>query len=438
MRKTPASAVPAPIRKLRCAVYTRKSTDEGLDTDFNSLDAQREACELYIDSQRGEGWVLVPDRFDDGGFSGGTLERPALKRLLAAVEAGRIDIVVVYKIDRISRSLFDFTKLMDAFERRGVTFVSVTQNFSTTTSMGKLTLNVLLAFAQFEREIIGERIRDKIAASRRKGMWTGGFVPLGYDTKDRKLVVNAAEASTVRSIFERYLRVGSATVLAKALADEGVRTKRGRILTKGELYRIINNRVYLGEAVHKGNAYPGEHEAIVSRALWEKVHSILAESPRTRARKTRAQTPALLRGLIFGSDGHAMSPTHTRKGQKLYRYYVSQTALQRGAAASWIRRVPAGEVEAAVVDQLRLLLRSPEIVVSTWKTIRGDGVPEGQIRRAIEHFDELWQELFPAEQARIVQLLVERVDVDNHGLEIKVRTDGVQSVLGAFQSDAVA
>ena len=278
--------------------------------------------------------------------------------------------VVVYKIDRLSRSLMDFAKLVEVFDRNSVTFVSVTQSFNTTTSMGRLTLNILLSFAQFEREVIGERIRDKFAASRKKGMWMGGFVPLGYDVKDRKLVVNEAEAATVRTIFQRFLRVGSMTKLTVALRSEGMRTKGGKPVDKGYLYRILNNRVYLGEAVHKGIAYPGEHAAIIERSLWDRVHDIIGESPRKRAMRTRAQTPALLKGLIFGPTGAAMTPAHTRKGGKLYRYYVSTDVLKRDADACPIRRVPAGEIETAVIDQLRGLLRAPEIVVRTWRAAR--------------------------------------------------------------------
>ena len=316
------------VRKLRCAIYTRKSTEEGLDMEFNSLDAQREACSAYIASQRAEGWVELADQYDDGGFSGGTLERPALKRLLADIEAGRVDVVVVYKIDRLSRALMDFARLVEVFDRHGVTFVSVTQSFNTTTSMGRLTLNVLLSFAQFEREVIGERIRDKVAASRKRGMWMGGYVPLGYKVQDRKLVINDREAATVRMIFERFLKVGSATALARALAAEGVQTRRGKLIDKGFLYKLLNNRVYIGQAVHKGIAYSGEHRAIIAQDLWDKVHGILRESPRVRACRARANTPALLKGLLFGPTGRAMSPTHTRRGDKLYRYYVCQSALK--------------------------------------------------------------------------------------------------------------
>jgi DNA invertase Pin-like site-specific DNA recombinase len=422
---------PKAARKLRCAIYTRKSTEEGLEMEFNSLDAQREACEAYIASQRSEGWVELADRYDDGGFSGGTLERPALKRLLADIEEGGIDVVVVYKIDRLSRSLMDFAKLVEVFDRRGVTFVSVTQSFNTTTSMGRLTLNILLSFAQFEREVIGERIRDKFAASRKKGMWMGGFVPLGYSVKDRKLVINEPEAATVRMIFERFVEVGSATMLARTLVAEGVATRRGRAVDKGFLYKLLNNRVYIGEAVHKGTAYPGEHKAIISRALWDKVHGILRESPRVRAARTRASTPALLKGLIFGPTGCAMTPTHTRRGEKLYRYYVSQSVLKRGPEACPVGRVSAAEIEAAVVSQLRGLLRAPEVVVGTWRAARAeiDGLAESEVRVALERLDPLWDELFPAEQARIVQLLVERVDVAPDGIDIRLRVDGLATLV---------
>ena len=423
-------------RKLRCAVYTRKSSEEGLDMEFNSLDAQRESCEAYVASQKAEGWLLVPDRYDDGGFSGGTLARPALQRLLADIQTGRIDVVVVYKIDRLSRSLMDFAKLVEVFDRNNVTFVSVTQSFNTTTSMGRLTLNILLSFAQFEREVIGERIRDKFAASRKKGMWMGGFVPLGYDVKDRKLVINEAEAAVVRTIFQRFLRVGSMTKLTMALRSEGMWTKGGKPVDKGYLYRILNNRVYIGEAVHKGIAYPGEHAAIIDRLLWDRVHEIIRESPRKRAMRTRAQTPALLKGLIFGPTGAAMTPAHTRRNGKLYRYYVSTDVLKRHADACPVRRIPAAEIESAVVDQLRGILRAPEIIVATWRAARQsmDGINETEVRDALHRLDPLWYELFPAEQARIVQLLVERVDVGLDGADIRLRTEGLTNLVADLRA----
>jgi site-specific DNA recombinase len=426
------------VRKLRCAVYTRKSSEEGLDMEFNSLDAQREACEAYIASQKPEGWVLVPDRYDDGGISGATLDRPGLQRLLADIEAGRIDVVVVYKIDRLSRALMDFAKLVEVFDRNNVTFVSVTQSFNTTTSMGRLTLNILLSFAQFEREVIGERIRDKFAASRRKGMWMGGYVPLGYDVKDRKLVVNEVEAQKIRMIFERFVKVGSATALVRELRAGGVTGKQGKLIDKGYLYKLLNNRVYIGQAVHKGTAYPGEHQAIVSQSVWDKVHCILAESPRRRAAATRAQTPALLKGLIFGPTGRAMTPAHTRRGGKLYRYYVSTDVLKRDAEACPVRRIPAAEIESAVIEHVRTLLRSPEIIVRTRRAARQsmEGLTESAVREALERLDPLWDELFPAEQARIVHLLVERVDIAAEGADIRLRTQGLTRLvadLGAIQ-----
>jgi site-specific DNA recombinase len=420
------------VRKLRCAVYTRKSSEEGLDMEFNSLDAQREACEAYVASQKPEGWMLVPDRYDDGGFSGGTLERPALRRLLADIEDSRVDVIVVYKIDRLSRSLMDFAKLVEVFDRKGVTFVSVTQSFNTTTSMGRLTLNILLSFAQFEREVIGERIRDKFAASRKKGMWMGGWAPLGYDIKDRKLVINETEAIAVRRIFERFGKCRSALTVVRELAAEGFVNKYGQRLDKGRIYKLLHNRVYVGDAVHKGTAYPGEHEAIIGKTLWDKVQAVLAESPKVRAARSRAQTPALLKGMIFGPDGRAMSPTHTRRGDKLYRYYVSQSVIKGSASDSTVGRLPAAEIEAAVVAQIRALLRSPEIVVATWRSAREEieGLTEAAVREALEGLDPLWDELFPAEQTRIVQLLIERVDVDTDGIDVRLRIDGLSSLVG--------
>jgi site-specific DNA recombinase len=427
------------VRKLRCAVYTRKSSEEGLEQEFNSLHAQREACESYIASQRSEGWVLVRDQYDDGGISGGTLERPGLKRLLADIEEGLVNVVVVYKIDRLSRSLMDFSKLVEVFDRNGVTFVSVTQSFNTTTSMGRLTLNILLSFAQFEREVTAERIRDKVRASRMKGMWMGGCPPLGYEVKNRKLVENPADAAHVRWVFARFIEIGSGTELARELAERGVTTSRGHRIDKKFIYRMLNNRVYIGEAVHKGTSYLGEHAAIIDRDVWDKVHAILTESPRKRAALTRADTPALLRGLLYGPDGAAFSPTHTRKGGRLYRYYVSQTVLKHGAGSCPVSRVPAGEIEAAVIDQLRNVFRQPEIVAGTWKATGAQGgITEAQARVALMELDPLWDELFPAEQARIVGLLVERIDIGLDGMSVRLRVDGLSSLARELRAKEAA
>ena len=374
-----------PIRKLRCAVYTRKSTEEGLDKEFNSLQAQREACEAYIASQRSEGWALVRDAYDDGGFSGGTLERPALKQLLADIEEGLVDVVVVYKIDRLSRSLMDFSKLVEVFDRAGVTFVSrhpVVQHHDLDGA----------AHAQHPALLRPVRARGhrRAGAGQDQGVAAEGHV----DGRQRAARLRRAEpeargaradAAVVRSMFERFLRVGSATVLARELRAEGVLTTKGRPIDKGYLYKCLSNRTYLGLAIHKGTAYPGEHAAIIDQDLWDKVHAILAENARTRSARTRAQTPALLKGLIFGPTGAAMSPTHTRKGNRLYRYYVSQDVLQHGRDACPIGRVPAAEIEAAVIDQLRGVFRQPEIVVGTWRAARAeqDDITEDEAREAL-------------------------------------------------------
>jgi len=420
-----------PNRRLRCAIYTRKSSEEGLDMEFNSLDAQREACEAYIASQKSEGWVATRESYDDGGFSGGNLDRPSLKQLLADIDDGLIDVVVVYKIDRLSRSLMDFSKLVEVFDRNGVTFVSVTQSFNTTTSMGRLTLNILLSFAQFEREVIGERIRDKVAASRKRGIWMGGYVPLGYDVQDRKLVINEAEAASVRRIFERFIDLGSATVLARELRREGFRNKQGTLIDKGYLYRLLNNRVYRGEALHKGKAYPGEHDAIIDADLWARVHAILQESPRKRANNTRTQTSALLKGLLFTATGAAMTPSSTKKGSRRYRYYVSMDLLKnRETPEDGIpRRLPADTAEAAVIMEIRRVLRTPETTAQVIAVLDRDAIPEAEAIEALQQFPKLWDQLFPGEQARIIQLLIRRVTVTAEGLVIDLRTDGIAGVM---------
>jgi DNA invertase Pin-like site-specific DNA recombinase len=416
--------------------------------EFNSLHAQRDAALAYITSQKSEGWIALPDHYDDGGISGGTLERPALKRLLCDVEAGLIDVVVVYKIDRLSRSLTDFAKLVDVFERHNVTFVSVTQQFNTTTSMGRLTLNILLSFAQFEREVIGERIRDKFAASRRKGIWMGGWPPLGYEVADRRLVVVEHEADLVRRIFDRFAKTGSALSLARELNAAWEVTKRrlyadgrqggGKPWTKGAIYKVLANRVYLGEAVHKGIAYPGEHAPIIEQRAWDKAHGVMAEPAHRRGAASRAQVPALLKGLIYGPNGRAMSPSHTRRRGRIYRYYVTREAIADGYESCPITSVPAAEVEGAALDHVQRLLSAPELVAGTWKTLRResrDDVTEGEVTNLLGDFASLCNELFPAEQARIAQLLVERVDVLDDALEVRIRAEGLASLFSELRQN---
>jgi site-specific DNA recombinase len=356
---------------LRCAVYTRKSSEHGLEQDFNSLDAQREAGEAFIKSQTHEGWKLIKTHYDDGGLSGGTLERPALQSLLTDIRASKIDVVVVYKVDRLTRSLADFAKLVELFEAHGVSFVSVTQQFNTTTSMGRLTLNVLLSFAQFERELAGERIRDKFAASRRKGMWMGGTVPVGYDVKDRKLVVNEAEAETVRLIFRRYLAVGCVSKLQIDLDRNGIRSKK-RILTSGQvlggcsfgrgaLYHLLRNRIYRGEVVHKGLAYPGEHTSIVDEDLWNAVQ-VKISGDVMRQRRTRIESGALLVGLIFDDRGNRMTPTYTVRRRNRYRYYVSRGCVQdRTGGKGPLPRVAADDAERLVIQALARALSRDDL-----------------------------------------------------------------------------
>lgn len=370
-----AAPSPAPSgRRVRCAIYTRKSSEEGLEQDYNSLDAQRDACEAYIRSQIHEGWIALPAMYDDGGISGATLARPAMQRLLADIETGGIDTVVVYKVDRLTRSLGDFAKIVEVFDRRGVFFVSVTQQFNTTTSMGRLTLNMLLSFAQFEREVTGERIRDKIAASKRKGLWMGGNPSLGYDVKDRKLVVNEAEAETVRHVYRRYAALGSVRALQEELAQDGIVSKRrigsqgepkgGKPLARGALYLLLQNRIYLGEIVHKGASYPGEHQPIIDEALWDTVQHTLAANRHEQENGPHSTEPSLLAGLLYDQDGERLIPSHANKKGVRYRYYVSRNLLRGPKPASGKGyRVPAAELEQLVSNRLRDLFANQHEVL---------------------------------------------------------------------------
>ncbi|MEG3639321.1 recombinase family protein [Magnetococcus sp. PR-3] len=434
--------------KVRCAIYTRKSTEEGLDMEFNSLDAQHEACAAYIASQRSQGWHLLPDRYDDGGFTGGNMERPALKRLMADIESGLVDIVVCYKVDRLSRSLLDFSQLIQVFERHNTSFVSITQQFSTTTSMGRLTLNMLLSFAQYEREVIAERIRDKFAASRRKGMWMGGVPPLGYDVVDRKLVINQEEADLVNKIFKRFTQLGSATELMRELNDAGYHTKAwttqsgkfriGKPFDKGALYRILNNRTYLGEAVHKDQAYPGEHEAIISQDLWQRVRSINARNSHQRANASRIQTSSPLKGIIrCGHCNRSMKPSHTRKKGRQYRYYTCMKATKSGHSACPVRSVPAGEIENIVLDQIQSILTTPEMVVKIWRSANQEGISmtEREVVATLQSIPPIWEELFPLEQSRLIQLLVTRAEVTTSGLELEIRGDGLEGLIKELREE---
>jgi site-specific DNA recombinase len=406
------------MNKSRCAIYTRKSSEEGLDQDYNSLDAQRDACEAYVTSQKHEGWSANPTRYDDGGWSGGSMERPALKQLMADVAVGRIDIIVVYKVDRLTRNLSDFARMVDLFDRHNVSFVSVTQAFNTTSSMGRLTLNVLLSFAQFEREVTGERIRDKIAASKKRGMWMGGYPPFGYDPDGRTLSVNEAEADTIRHIFRRYLELGSVHRLALELEAEGIKSKRwtssggrlrgGSVIGRGPLRHILRNRLYIGEIVHGKLSWPGLHDGIVDQELFGAVQARLDGNAGTRRARVRGHSP--LTGLLFDTEGNRMSPVKsTNRGGRNYSYYVS-SPLQKGkpVGPDVIGRIPSAMIDDIVIARLRCW---------SGRTTQGWTELRPVLRRVEVHAAKLVIDICPDDRSdwsgRIVAPDVSRADGDD-------------------------
>ena len=498
---------------IRCAIYTRKSTEEGLEQEFNSLDAQREAAEAYIASQQHEGWVCLPDRYDDGGYTGANMERPALKRLFEDIEAGRIDCVVVYKVDRLSRSLLDFARMIEKFEKGHVSFVSVTQQFNTTHSMGRLTLNILLSFAQFEREIISERTRDKIAAARRKGKWVGGMPVLGYDVDPRgsKLVVNAEEAKRVRAIFDLYVEKQSLIRTVCELNHRGWPTKRwtthkghergGQPFDKTILFRLLNNVVYLGKVRYKDEVHAGEHQAIVDEGIWQRVRGMLRSNGRSGGTHVRNKYGALLKGLLYCKPcDRAMMHTYTSKGNRRYRYYVCYTAQKQGWHACPSKSVPAEEIERFVVEQIRAIGKDPAVMAMALDQARAQALEESaslesdakiterdigrihaeitkaatnaatnghaasrlaelherlreaeqrltelrdqaerarrgmvtkaEVDSALEAFTPLWDALTPREQARVLQLLIQRVDYDgaNGKIAVTFHANGIKTL----------
>ncbi len=415
-----------PRSTVRCAVYTRKSSEEGLQQAFNSLDAQREACEAYIVSQRHEGWTLVKTDYDDGGFSGGSMERPALKRLMADIEAGKIDVIVVYKVDRLTRALSDFARIVEILDAKGASFVSVTQSFNTTSSMGRLTLNVLLSFAQFEREVTGERIRDKIAASKKKGMWMGGNPPLGYDVRDRALVINQAEADQVRHIMTRYVALGSTRALAEELDRDGHRSKalhgRGGIeFTRGALCHLLGNAIYRGKVVHKGAVYDGQHDAIIDEALWDQVQSQLAEQ-RNGGAQVRAPKRSLLVGLVYDGEGRKMTPSHTAKGGKRYRYYVTHgSAMITAGSIAW--RISAPELERIVIDRLKHWLDHRRAMIDLVGTNAASAAIATAQREAAKLDDA-------AQRMGLIARLVSRIDLKQEEISIAIDQTGFVQLLG--------
>lgn len=423
----------------RCAVYTRKSSDEGLEQSFNSLDAQREACMAYIESQRGEGWKPLSTHYDDGGFSGGNMDRPALQRLLADIDTAVVDAVVVYKVDRLTRSLADFAKIVERFDKRGVSFVSVTQQFNTTTSMGRLTLNVLLSFAQFEREVTGERIRDKIAASKRKGMWMGGYPPLGYDAKDRALVINPEEAQRVRMIFEQYLQLKSVHKLKSWLDDNGHRSKQrvsangrpsgGAKFSRGALYTLIQNRIYLGEIVHKGQCYPGAHSAILDQGLWNRAQTLLAQNRVKQAGRHRAKEPSLLTGLLFDINGHRLTPIHSTKAGKRYRYYETRPLETNGATQVKANRVPAHDLERVVMGAIHRFLRRDAELAKALQPLRLSTSDTGCLVRLADAIVTGWETLSQIDQLALLKLIIHRIIFHGHGVDIEINRRGLAMTL---------
>ena len=421
--------------RLRCAIYTRKSSDEGLDQSFNSLDAQREACEAFIKSQKQEGWQLIPTHYDDGGYSGGTMERPALTRLLDDIDAGQVQVVVVYKVDRLTRALTDFAKMIERFDASGTSFIAVTQQFNTTTSMGRLTLNVLLSFAQFEREVTGERIRDKIAASKQKGLWMGGYVPLGYDAKDRTLVINPKEAETVRTIFKHYLELGSVRALKTHLDEAGIVSKvrvsaaghktGGQSIARGALYTLLKNHHYIGQIVHKGTHYEGQHTPIIDAHTWDAAQRKLEDNRNTHAHALRAQSPNLLAGRLFDDKDNAMSPSHAVKRGKRYRYYTSQAVVQlRPETGGSITRLPADEIERVVIQELLKTLTDNGIQ----RDLLGADAAIAQ-RHALENRATELSRALPGDRATL-RALIKQVTAGQNDVRVGISTAALANVLG--------
>jgi DNA invertase Pin-like site-specific DNA recombinase len=426
-------------KHFRCAVYTRKSTEDGLEQDFNSLDAQREACEAYILSQGGLGWQLVPRHYDDGGISGATMERPALRDLLDDIANGKIDIVVVYKIDRLTRSLMDFSRMVELFDKHDVSFVSVTQQFNTTTSMGRLTLNVLLSFAQFEREVTAERIRDKITASKKKGMWMGGPAPLGYDVDDRKLIINHEEAETVRLVYRLYLECTGVRDLKTQLDQRGViskvrtyrcgRTVGGNHLSRGALYLLLSNPIYIGRMPHKGETYEGRHQAIIDQKLWDEVQTLLMANRNTRSSGSNAKHPSLLAGLLFDETGDRLSPTHANNHGKRYRFYISHRLMQdkRKDLGAW--RLPAMELETMVIGGLTQRLSDHKQLIELTQLHTVDATTLEQVFSKVKHLKDMSDDQMQSAIRNLIRTAIKRIDIKPGQMTITICPTSLKTTL---------
>ncbi len=431
-----------PKKPIRCAIYTRKSTEDGLEQEYNSLDAQYDACAAYVMSQRHEGWSLVVERYDDGGFSGGNMDRPGLNSLLADIRAGKVDIILLYKIDRLTRSLSDFARIVDILDKAGASFVSITQSFNTTTSMGRLTLNMLLSFAQFEREVTSERIRDKIEASKKKGIWMGGPVPLGYDVIERKLIENTSEAKLVRHIMQRYIDLGSVKALTQELDLDGYRTKiqirtstankGGCPFRRGTIYHLLSNRIYLGEIVHKGQGYAGEHQPIISMELWDRVQQALAERSQGGTTRSPAKWPSLLIGVLVDGENRAMSPSHTNKGKKRYRYYITRADHLDGTPA-W--RVSAHDLERLVCEQISQFLTDHHRIRNALPENHDDVQKLNHVFGQAQKAANVLESGVAGEKQRLLQKLVSRIQLQEDAIEICIEPS---ALLDSSESDPTA
>jgi DNA invertase Pin-like site-specific DNA recombinase len=426
--------------RIRCAIYTRKSTEEGLELSFNSLEAQREACEAYVKSQQHEGWQAIAAHFDDGGFSGGNIERPALRQLMAEIQASKVNVVVVYKVDRLTRSLADFAKIIEQFDKHGVSFVSVTQQFNTTTSMGRLTLNVLLSFAQFEREVTGERIRDKIAASKKKGMWMGGTVPLGYAVQDRKLIIIEPEAAIVRTIFNEFLRLGSVSSLHNWLRENEVTSRRGNHFYRGALFTMLRNPHYLGLIRHKKETYPGEHQAIIDREVWDKAQALIDSNIQGNRPAVRSTKPSLFTGMIFDGNGTRYSPSHTNKCGRRYRYYTSQAVIRKTERSASPGRIPAPDIEKAVIKRILDLLNAPDELLGVLKDSQFDDVTpqSGFYKCMMAQAAELasgWRTLPAPDRELFLKTVIDQVIVHAEQIEIRLQLTALIQELLARDSN---
>ena len=418
------------MNQVRCAIYCRKSVEKGLDMEFNTLDAQREAAEAYIESQKANGWVCLPEHYDDGGFSGGNLNRPALQKLLADCEAGKIDVIVVYKIDRLSRSLCDFADLSRSFEKWNVAFVSVTQEINTHTSAGRMMLNILMTFAQFEREMISSRIKDKMSATRKKGKWVGGQIPFGYRLENKKLVVDPEKAAVVRRIFRRYIEIQSPISIVRELKADGIVGSSGLPLDKTYILRILHNYVYIGKVLYDGEVYDGEHEGIIDEETWDTVHRFLQENNPRPDRLLDQPSEAALAGLIRCGHCHgAMVPIRVKRHDRLYHYYRCLRNMKASTDCP-IKSVRANEIEDIVIEHMKSMVQAPEVIFGISKLT---GLTSRDIFSAFK--ERFWLELTPIEKQRLMQLLVERITINEDGVEIEYRTNDIPSVKEAYSEE---